>query len=72
MPLTASAITNAKPKASPYKLTDEEGLYLLVSPTGARLWRMNYRFAGKQKTIAFGNYPGTIGLFHPRKSNSHL
>ncbi len=57
MPLTAIAITNAKSKASPYKLTDGNGLYLLVKPNGGRLWRMNYRFAGKQKTIAFGNYP---------------
>lgn len=57
MALTAIAINAAKPKAKPYKLTDERGLYLLVTPTGGRLWRMNYRFSGKQKTIAFGNYP---------------
>lgn len=57
MPLTAIALNAAKPKAKPYKLTDGRGLYLLVMPTGGRLWRMNYRFSGKQKTIAFGNYP---------------
>jgi integrase len=57
MSLTVTAINAAKPKAKPYKLTDGRGLYLLVMPTGSRLWRMNYRFDGKQKTIAFGNYP---------------
>lgn len=58
MPLTATAINAAKPKAKAYKLTDGMGLYLLVTPTGGRLWRMNYRFAGKQKTLSFGNFPG--------------
>jgi integrase len=57
MPLTATAINAAKSKSKPYKLTDEKGLYLLVTPTGGRLWRMNYRYGGKQRTIAFGNYP---------------
>ena len=57
MPLTAPAINAAKPKPKPYKVTDELGLYLLVMPTGGRLWRMNYRFASKQRTLAFGNFP---------------
>lgn len=57
MPLSALAINAAKPKDKPYKLTDELGLYLLVMPTGGRLWRFNYRFDGKQKTLAFGNFP---------------
>jgi len=59
MALTAVAIRNAKGRAKPYKLTDSDGLYLLVSPTGARYWRMNYRHLGKQKTLAFGVYPDT-------------
>lgn len=57
MALTATAINAAKPRPKAYKLTDELGLYLLVTPTGGRLWRMNYRFANKQKTLAFGNFP---------------
>jgi integrase len=57
MALTATAVNAAKPKPKPYKLTDGLGLYLLVTPTGGRLWRMNYRFASKQKTLAFGNFP---------------
>lgn len=47
----------AKPKDKPYKLTDERGLYLLVNTNGGKLWRMNYRLDGKQKTLAFGAYP---------------
>lgn len=57
MPLTATAINAAKPQTKPYKISDELGLYLLVTPTGGRLWRMNYRFDGKQKTLAFGAFP---------------
>lgn len=57
MALSALAINAAKPKDKPYKLTDELGLYLLVMPTGGRLWRFNYRFDGKQRTLAFGSYP---------------
>jgi integrase len=47
----------AKPKDKPYKLSDERGLYLLVNPNGGKLWRLNYRFEGKQKTLALGVYP---------------
>jgi integrase len=66
MALTAVAIRNAKGRAKPYKLTDGGGLYLLVSPNGARYWRMNYRHLGKQKTLAFGVYPDT-GLADARE-----
>jgi integrase len=66
MALTAIAIRNAKGRAKSYKLTDSDGLYLLVSPAGARYWRMNYRYLGKQKTLAFGVYPD-IGLADARE-----
>jgi integrase len=66
MALTAIAIKNAKSRAKSYKLTDSDGLYLLVTPTGARYWRMNYRHLGKQKTLAFGVYPDT-GLAEARE-----
>lgn len=56
MPLTDPAIRNAKPKAKPYKLADEKGMYLLVNKSG-RYFRFDYRFAGKQKTLALGVYP---------------
>jgi len=66
MALTAIAIKNAKGRDKPYKLTDGDGLYLLVSPNGARCWRMNYRHLGKQKTLAFGVWPDT-GLADARE-----
>jgi integrase len=56
--LTDVAIRNAKPADKPYKLSDYKGLYLLVSPAG-KYWRFNYRYLGKQKTLAVGVYPDT-------------
>jgi hypothetical protein len=52
---------NAKPQAKPYKVSDGKGLFLLVNPDGAKYWRMAYRFAGKQKTLALGVYPEFCG-----------
>ena len=63
--LTDTATRQAKPKDKPYKLSDSGGLYLLVNTTG-KYWRLNYRFAGKQKTLALGVYP-TISLIEARK-----
>jgi len=57
MPLSDVAIRKAKPTAKPYKLTDSGGMYLLVNPTGSRLWRWKYRAAGKEKLLALGAYP---------------
>ena len=57
MGLTAVAIKAAKGTVKPYKLTDSDGLHLLVLPSGGRYWRMNYRFLGKQKTLALGVWP---------------
>ena len=66
MPLTDSACRNAKPRDKAYKLTDGEGLHLLVQPNGSRLWRLAYRFDHKQKTSAFGPYP-TVTLAEARE-----
>ena len=55
--LTDQQCRNAKPGAKPVKLFDEKGLHLLVTATGFRSWRLKYRFAGKEKQIAFGPYP---------------
>ncbi|MDO9597250.1 MAG: tyrosine-type recombinase/integrase [Azoarcus sp.] len=57
MPLSDTAIRNAKPSAKPVKLTDGDGLYLLVQPNGARWWRFDYRIDGKRKTLSMGVYP---------------
>jgi integrase len=51
------AVRSAKPKAVAYKMSDGAGLYLYVSPTGGKLWRWDYRFDRKAKTMAFGRYP---------------
>lgn len=59
MPLTDSAIRNAKPADSPYKLFDEGGLHLQITPKGSRLWRLKYRFDGREKLLSFGPYPVT-------------
>ena len=59
MALTDTHIRNAKPKAKAYKLSDGGGMYLLVKPDGARYWRLDYRFAGKRRTLALGVYPTT-------------
>lgn len=65
MALTDTAIRAAKPRAKPYKLTDSAGLHLLVTPGGAKLWKLAYRFLGKQRTLAFGPYP-IVGLADAR------
>lgn len=57
MPLTDTHIRNSKPKARAYKLSDGGGMYLLVKPSGARYWRLDYRFSGKRRTLAIGVYP---------------
>ncbi|RTL92685.1 DUF4102 domain-containing protein [Ancylobacter aquaticus] len=57
MPLSDAAVRNAKPSAKPRKLSDGGGLHLLVTPTGSRHWRLQYRFEGKQKMVTFGSYP---------------
>ena len=58
-PLTDLQIKAAKPKEKPYKLTDGEGLYLLVKPDGAKLWRLDYTrpIIKKRNTLALGAYP---------------
>ena len=63
--LSATAINNAKPKDKPYKLADEKGLYLFIQTTGSKLWRFDYRFLEKRKTLALGSYPD-ISLSHAR------
>lgn len=57
MSLSDTAIRAAKPGPKPIKLSDEKGLFLLVAPTGGKLWRMKYRIAGKEKKLALGRYP---------------
>ncbi|MBO6766795.1 MAG: tyrosine-type recombinase/integrase [Erythrobacter sp.] len=65
MPLTDVAIRNAKPRQKPYKMGDSHGLFLLVQPSGGKLWRLKYRFNGKEKKLALGIYP-EVGLAEAR------
>lgn len=55
--LDALTVKNAKPKDKPQKLFDGGGLYLLIQPTGGKLWRLKYRFGGKEKLVSLGTYP---------------
>ena len=57
MRLSHFAITKARPKDKPYKLSDGAGLHLLIEPSGSKLWRYRYRFAGRENMLAFGAYP---------------
>lgn len=66
MPLNDKQIKAFKPDVKPYKKTDGEGMYLLIQPNGGKYWRMKYRFAGKEKVLAFGTYPD-IPLIEARR-----
>ena len=55
--LNDAKLRGAKPRAKAYKLTDSPRLYLLVKPNGGKLWRWNYSYDGKQKSMNFGIYP---------------
>jgi integrase len=66
MPLTDIAIRTAKPREKPYKIADMLGLFVLVQPSGNKLWRMKYRFKGAEKKLSLGIYPH-VGLREARK-----
>ena len=76
MPLSEMKIRNAKPQNKPYKLFDGGGLFLLVSslagksndgkPSVSRLWKIKYRYLGKEKEYAAGTYP-LIGVSEARE-----
>lgn len=59
MPLSTTAIKTVRARKRPYKLFDEKGLYLSVEPSGSKLWRLKYRYVGKEKKLALGAYPET-------------
>ena len=57
MPLTDIKCKAAQPKIKQYKLSDSEGLYLLIKQSGGKYWQMKYRYAGKEKILSIGKYP---------------
>lgn len=69
--LSATAVKMAKPREKAFKMTDGGGLYLEVSPTGSKYWRMKYRHAGKEKRLAIGVYgtsDGKVSLVAAREA----
>lgn len=66
MALTDIKVKSIKPTDKSVKVTDGQGMFLLVKPSGAKYWRFQYRFSGKQKVLALGVYP-TISLGDARR-----
>lgn len=64
--LTDREIKSKQPTDKPFKLSDGGGLFLLVSPSGSKLWRLKYRFHGKEKLLAIGAYP-QVGAAEARR-----
>ena len=57
MALSDSSVRTLKPSEKPFKVYDRDGLFLLVNTNGSKLWRWRYRFNGKEKLMAIGEYP---------------
>ncbi len=66
MSLSDAKVRNSKPNEKPIKLFDGNGLFLLVTPQGGKLWRMKYRFDRKEKLLALGSYP-EVSIFDARQ-----
>lgn len=71
MALSDTKIKQAKPQASNYKLYDANGLYLIVTKTGSKWWRLRSRSGGKEKTWSLGTYP-TTSLKQARQKQAEM
>ena len=69
-PLTETKVRTVKPTEKTKKLFDGWGLYLLVTPTGGKLWKLKYRFEGKEKKLSLGAYP-YVSLAEARLKRDH-
>lgn len=69
MPLKELEVKYATKRQRPYKLSDGGGLHLLVQPSGSKLWRLKYRFDGKEKLLSFGKYPAVTLAIAREKRN---
>ena len=67
MALTDAKLRALKAKSAPFKISDAEGLYILMAPGGSKMWRLAYRFNGKQKSLALGHYPD-VSLLEARRA----
>jgi len=68
--LTDTALRALKPKATIYRKADGGGLCIEVTPSGSRLWRYRYRYAGKARMLALGDYPAVPLLEARRKRDA--
>jgi integrase len=68
MPLSDAKVRAAKPSEKIKKLSDGNGLQLCVMPTGGKLWRLAYRFGGKERTLSLGGYP-IVGIADARRAS---
>ncbi|WP_245829393.1 tyrosine-type recombinase/integrase [Novosphingobium mathurense] len=73
MALKELEVKYATKRKRPYKLSDGEGLHLLVQPSGSKLWRLKYRFDGKEKLLSFGKYPVvTLAIAREKRNAAKL
>jgi integrase len=70
MKLTNTAILNAKAKEKDYKIADGDGMYLLITKSGGKLWKLKYRFDGKEKKLSLGAFP-EVSLKEARERRSN-
>lgn len=71
MALKELEVKYASKRQQTYKLSDGGGLHLLVQPSGSKLWRLKYRFAGKEKLLSFGKYPAvTLAIARQKRSEA--
>lgn len=69
--LTDPKVRTAKSKAKAFKLADEKGLFLYVTPSGSKYWRLKYRYQGKEKLLALGVYPDvSLALARDRRDDA--
>ncbi|HQD57905.1 MAG TPA: tyrosine-type recombinase/integrase [Candidatus Competibacteraceae bacterium] len=71
MPLSDALVRNAKPRERRYKLFDETGLFLIVTPQGGKWWRVRYRWEGREQTLSLGTYPA-VGLKRARLGRDEI
>ena len=57
MPLSEAKLKALKPKSKPYKVSDYDSLFVLVTPKGSKLWKFKFRIDGKEKSLSLGKYP---------------
>ncbi|MGQ0533075.1 MAG: tyrosine-type recombinase/integrase [Caulobacteraceae bacterium] len=69
MPISEVQVRTARSAAKAFKLYDSEGLFLLVTPSGGKLWRLRFKFGGKEKLLTLGSYQ-KVGLAAARKKRN--